>query len=83
MVALATRLVVLPASREGNMSPDAAHFLDVARCIARGQGFSNPAAWPAWLGPARLPAPETFKDPGLPYAIAALAPLTRDPFLAG
>jgi len=65
------------------MSPDAAHFLNVARCVGRGEGFSNPAAWPAWLRPERLPAPETFKDPGLPFAIAALTPLVRDPFRAG
>ncbi|MGH2667739.1 MAG: glycosyltransferase family 39 protein, partial [bacterium] len=83
LIALATRLVVLPASHEGNMSPDAAHFLNVARCVGRGEGFSNPAAWPAWLRPDRLPAPETFKDPGLPYAIAALTPLMHDPFRAG
>ena len=74
---------MLPASHEGNMSPDAAHFLNVARCVGRGQGFSNPAAWPGWLRPERLPAPETFKDPGLPFAIAALTPLVRDPFRAG
>ena len=83
LVALATRLAVLPASHEGNMSPDAAHFLNVARCVGRGQGFSNPAAWPAWLRPERLPGPETFKDPGLPFAIAALTPLVDDPFRAG
>lgn len=83
MVALATRLPALAASHEGNMSPDAAHFLNIARCVARGQGFANPAAWPAWLQPERLPAPETFKDPGLPYAIALLTPLVGDPFRAG
>ncbi len=83
LVAIASRLVVLPASHEGNMSPDAAHFLNVARCVARGEGFSNPAAWPAWLRPEKLPAPETFKDPGFPFAIAALAPLLGDPFRAG
>ncbi len=83
LLALASRLIVLPASHEGNMSPDAAHFLNVARCVGRGEGFSNPAAWPAWLRPKRLPTPETFKDPGLPFAIAALTPLVRDPFRAG
>ena len=83
LLTLGSRLAVLPASHEGNMSPDAAHFLNVARCVGRGQGFSNPAAWPAWLRPERLPAPETFKDPGLPFAIAALTPLVRDPFRAG
>jgi 4-amino-4-deoxy-L-arabinose transferase-like glycosyltransferase len=83
LLALGSRLAVLPGSHEGNMSADAAHFLNVARCVGRGQGFSNPAAWPAWLRPERLPAPETFKDPGLPFAIAALTPLVRDPFRAG
>jgi hypothetical protein len=83
LIALASRRVVLPASHEGNMSPDAAHFLNVARCVARGEGFSNPAAWPAWLRPERLPAPETFEDPGFPFAIAALTPLLGDPFRAG
>jgi 4-amino-4-deoxy-L-arabinose transferase-like glycosyltransferase len=83
LLSLALRLAVLPASHEGNMSADAAHFLNVARCVARGEGFSNPAAWPAWLRPERLPAPETFKDPGYPHAIAAVTPLAGDPFRAG
>jgi 4-amino-4-deoxy-L-arabinose transferase-like glycosyltransferase len=83
LVALAVRLAVLSASRPANISPDAAHFLNIARCVSRGEGFSNPAAWPAWLAPGRLPAPETFKDPGYPYAIAGVGVLTGDLFLAG
>ncbi|HKQ56593.1 MAG TPA: glycosyltransferase family 39 protein, partial [Candidatus Eisenbacteria bacterium] len=83
LVALAVRIAVLSASRPDNMSPDAAHFLNVARCVSRGEGFSNSAAWPAWLSPGRLPAPETFKDPGYPYAIAGMGALTGDLFLAG
>lgn len=83
LVSLVCRLAVIRFSHEGNMSPDAAHFLNVARCVGRGEGFSNPAAWPAWLRPDRLPAPETFKDPGFPFAIAALTPLVGDPFRAG
>lgn len=83
LVGAVCRLAVLRFSHEGNMSPDAAHFLNVARCVGRGEGFSNPAAWPAWLRPERLPAPETFKDPGFPFAIAALTRLVGDPFRAG
>jgi 4-amino-4-deoxy-L-arabinose transferase-like glycosyltransferase len=81
--ALVVRLPILGSAREETMSADAAHFLDVARCVARGQGYSNPAAWPAWLDPARLPMPETFKDPGFPYAIAAVAPLAGGLFHGG
>ena len=82
-VTLGARLAVLPGSREANMDPDAAHFLNIAHCFAAGQGFSNPAAWPAWIRPARLPMPETFKEPAYPYAISKLAPLVGDPFRAG
>lgn len=68
--ALMARLWVAQGSTEDNMDPDAAHFLNIARCFASGQGFSNPAAWPAWVEPARLPMPETFKEPGYPWLIA-------------
>jgi hypothetical protein len=67
---------------EHNMSPDSAHFLNVARCFERGQGFSNPAAWPAWMSPARLPMPETFKEPGYSWLIARAARAGADPFRA-
>jgi len=53
LVTLGARLVVLPLSTESNMDADAAHFMNVARCFARGEGFSNPAAWPAWMKRAR------------------------------
>lgn len=82
-LALAARLMALPVSTEANMDPDAAHFMNVARCFSRGQGFSNPAAWPAWMKPAKLPMPETFKEPGYPYAISALGPLVGGSFRAG
>jgi len=82
-VALGARLLALPGSTEGNMDPDSAHLLNVARCFQRGQGFSNPAAWPAWMKPERLPMPETFKEPGYPYAIACLTPLAGGAFRAG
>ena len=81
-VALSARLAALPGSTPGTMDPDSAHLLNVARCFQRGQGFSNPAAWPAWMKPSRLPMPETFKEPGYPWAIARLTPLVGDPFRA-
>ena len=65
------------------MDADAAHFMNVARCFERGQGFSNPSAWPAWMRPASLPMPETFKEPAYSWAIAKLSPLTKSPFRAG
>ncbi len=84
VVALAFRLLALPGSTPRNMDPDAAHFLNVARCFERGQGFSNVGAWPAWMKPAKLPMPETFKEPGYPWLIEKLKPLTGgDPFRAG
>ena len=83
-VALAFRLAVLPGSTARNMDPDAAHFLNVARCFERGQGFSNVGAWPAWIQPEKLPMPETFKEPGYPWLIWKLKPLAGgDPFRAG
>ena len=82
-VTLGSRLAVLTASTEATMDADAAHFMNVARCFERGQGFSNPAAWPAWMKPDRLPMPETFKEPAYPWAIAQLAPLAGSPFRAG
>jgi Dolichyl-phosphate-mannose-protein mannosyltransferase len=83
-VTLAFRLLALPGSTPANMDPDAAHFLNVARCFERGQGFSNVGAWPAWMKPERLPMPETFKEPGFPWLIWKLKPLTGgDPFRAG
>jgi 4-amino-4-deoxy-L-arabinose transferase-like glycosyltransferase len=66
------RLLLRMVSTESNMDPDAAHFLNIARAFDHGQGFVNPAAWPAWMQPARLPMPETFKEPGYPWLIAQL-----------
>ncbi|HTM58197.1 MAG TPA: hypothetical protein VL123_07260, partial [Candidatus Udaeobacter sp.] len=80
---LIPRLAELPHFRPENLAPDAAHFLNVARCFERGQGFSNPSAWPAWMNPARLPMPETFKEPGYSWLIAAASRLGADPFRAG
>ena len=65
------------------MDADAPHFMNVARCLARGQGFSNPSAWPAWMKPEKLPMPETFKEPAYPWMISKLTPLTKSPFRAG
>ena len=83
LLAAIPRLAQLPAMRETNMEPDTAHFLNVARCLERGQGLSNPAAWPAWLRPARLPMPDTWKEPAYPWLIATLARAGIDPFRAG
>lgn len=83
LVTLAGRLIALPGSNAMTMDPDGAHFLNVARCFERGQGFSNVGAWPAWMKPARLPMPETFKEPGYPWLIWKLKPLVGgDPFRA-
>jgi hypothetical protein len=79
----APRLWLLSGATESRLTPDGARFLNIARCISRGEGFSTPEAWPAWMNPSRLPMPETFKEPGYPYAIAAVTPITRDPFRAG
>jgi hypothetical protein len=62
--ALAARLIALPGAREDNLTPDGARFLNLARAISRGDGYVTPEAWPAWMNPARLPMPETFKEPG-------------------
>jgi len=82
-LALLPRLAELPHFREDNLGPDPAHVLNVARCFERGQGFSNPAAWPAWVRPARLPMPETFKEPGYSWLIAQAARAGASPFRAG
>jgi hypothetical protein len=79
---LVPRLAALPAMDARHMGPDSAHFLNVARCFERGQGFSNPSAWPAWMKPARLPMPETFKEPGYSWLIAQAARGGADPFHA-
>ena len=86
VIALATllpRLAELPTAREERISPDGAHFLNVARCFERGQGFSNPSAWPAWMKPDRLPMPETFKEPGYPWLISLAVRAGAPPFQAG
>jgi len=74
LFSLAVRLWALGGTSPDRLRPDEAHALNVARCFARGQGFSNVEAWPAWLAPARLPTPETFKEPGYPFLVAALTP---------
>jgi len=83
IVALGARLAVLPHSTERTMDPDSAHLMNVARCFERGQGFSNPAAWPAWMRPERLPMPETFKEPAYSWTIAQLAAPMGGEFPAG
>lgn len=82
-VTLLARLVVFPVATEANLTPDGARFFNIARCIERGQGFSTPEAWPAWTRPDALPMPETFKEPGYPYAIAALKPVAGSFYAAG
>ncbi|MGH7742257.1 MAG: glycosyltransferase family 39 protein, partial [Candidatus Eiseniibacteriota bacterium] len=82
MLTLLPRIAELRVMSERNMSPDSAHFLNVARCFERGQGFSNPSAWPAWMKPDRLPMPETFKEPGYSWLIARAAQAGADPFRA-
>ena len=82
LLAALPRLAEWRVMNERNMSPDSAHFLNVARCFERGQGFSNPAAWPAWIKPDRLPMPETFKEPGYPWLISLAARAGADPFRA-
>jgi 4-amino-4-deoxy-L-arabinose transferase-like glycosyltransferase len=72
---LATQLSANAVVDPAHLTPDGAHFLDIARAIQRGQGFVTREDWPAWLDPPRLPTPEPFKEPGYPFAIAALAPL--------
>ena len=83
LVAAAARFAALPQSREGNMTPDGARFLNLARSIRDGEGFVTPEACPAWLRPDSLPTPETFKEPGYPYAIAAAGSLAPNLFDAG
>lgn len=83
LVTLASRFAALPGAHEAGMTPDAARLLNDARAVGRGEGFVTPEAFPAWLAPRRLPAPETLKEPGYPYAIALISPLARDPFRAG
>jgi hypothetical protein len=82
ILTLVPRLAEWRVMNEGNMSPDSAHFLNVARCFERGQGFSNPSAWPAWTKPDHLPMPETFKEPGYSWLIAQAARAGADPFRA-
>jgi 4-amino-4-deoxy-L-arabinose transferase-like glycosyltransferase len=72
LFALAVRVWLAQGSTQDNMDPDAAHFLNIARSFQSGQGFSNPADWPAWIQPARLPMPETLKEPAYPWLIAQL-----------
>lgn len=83
LFALVVRAWLAQGSSQDNMDPDAAHFLNVARSFASGQGFSNPAAWPAWFNPASLPMPETIKEPGYPWLIAQLASPLGGGFRAG
>ena len=83
LAAIIVRVVALWGASEANVTPDGARFMNIARSIERGQGFSTPEAWPAWMNPERLPMAETFKEPGYPYAIAALRPLAGTQFRAG
>src|SRR5580765_7501485 len=83
LVAIVPRLAALPASRLDRLTPDGARFLNLARSIDRGLGYVTPEAWPAWLDPPRLPMPETSKEPGYPYALAAASRLVHDPVRAG
>jgi 4-amino-4-deoxy-L-arabinose transferase-like glycosyltransferase len=73
-VVLTTQLIANAVVDTAHLTPDGAHFLDNARAIQRGQGFVTQEDWPAWLNPPRLPTPDPFKEPGYPFAIAALAP---------
>jgi hypothetical protein len=83
LLTLLSRLWVLGAASPERLQPDEAHALNVARCFARGQGFSNVEAWPAWLAPERLPTPETFKEPAYPALMAAIAGRDGDLWRAG
>ncbi len=82
VVGAAARFAALPQAGPERLTPDGARFLNLARSLERGLGYVTPEAWPAWLAPEKLPAPESFKEPGYPYAIAAATPLAGDPFRA-
>jgi hypothetical protein len=81
--AFLARVALAQGVGEANLDPDGTHLLNVARCFAAGQGFSNPAAWPAWMQPASLPMPETFKEPAYSWLVSRLAPLSGDWFRTG
>lgn len=80
---IVVRVVAMWGANEANVTPDGARFMNIARSIERGHGFSTPEAWPAWMNPERLPMPETFKEPGYPYAMVALHTVTGSLFRAG
>jgi 4-amino-4-deoxy-L-arabinose transferase-like glycosyltransferase len=82
-ITLVVRIAATANVNIDNVTPDGARFINIARCLERGQGFSTPEAWPAWMNPARLPMPETFKEPGYPQAMATLRRLARTTFGAG
>jgi hypothetical protein len=83
IAALGPRLVALRMAGWDTLTPDGARFLNLARSVDRGLGYVTPEAWPAWLDPPRLPMPERSKEPGYPYALAAVGKLNHDPFRAG
>lgn len=83
LLTLLARLWVVAGADPGRLQPDEAHALNVARCFARGEGFSNVEAWPAWLAPEKLPTPETFKEPAYSALMAAIAGRDGDLWRAG
>lgn len=71
------------ASLETELAHDAAHYLELARNIRRGEGYVTNAHWALNLPEDRLPFPDTYRAPFYPFLVAGFSYVTGGYFAAG
>jgi len=65
------------------MTHDAAHYLQLARSLAAGEGFTTETHWALSLPRDHLPYPDTYRAPLFPVLVAIVGGLFPSWFMAG
>jgi hypothetical protein len=80
-------VVALGISQRGTMDQemghDTAHYLSLARSVARGDAFSTQTHWALNMPGDGLPRPDTYRAPLFPILVAAASRIVPDYHLAG
>lgn len=82
-LALVTLGVAQLGTHEVETAHDGVHYLQIARSLARGEGYVSYTHWALNLPKETLPHPDTYRAPLYPIMVAALARVVPDFIVAG